>query len=74
MMMEVSVVVDIAAVLVVDVSGAVIVIVEVSFVVDVSAALLVDVSAGVVVIVEVSVVCRCFYCTSGGCFRSSCCD
>ncbi len=40
----------------VDVSGAVVVIVEVSVVVDVSAALVVDVSGAVVVIVEVPVV------------------
>ncbi len=80
-----------SAALVVDVSGAVVVIVEISVVVDVSAALVVDISGAVVVIVEVSVVfvyvsgavvvivevfccCRCFCCTSGGCFRNSCCD
>ncbi len=54
--------------------GAVAVIVEVSVVVDGSAALVVDVSGAVVVIVEVSVVVDVFCCTSGGCFRSSCCD
>ncbi len=63
--MEVAVVVDVSAKVVVDVSGAVVVIVEVSVVVDVSGA--------VVVIVEVSVF-SCFCCTRGGCFRSSCCD
>ncbi len=58
--------------LVVDVSGAVLsVIVDVSVVVDGSVALVVDVSGAVVVIMNVYVVCRCFCCNSGGCFRSS---
>ncbi len=72
--LEDCVVVDVSAVLVVGVSGTVVVMVEVSVVVDISAVLVVDVSGAVIVIVEVSFVCRCFCCTSGGCFSRSCCD
>ncbi len=76
-----------SAALVVGVSGPDVVIVEVCVDVVVSAVLVVGVSAAVVVIVEVVVgkdvsgvvvcdfgrlcVCRCFCCTSGGCFRNS---